>query len=474
MKTDINGYTLWTKTFVDASSGSPMGVIDKTDNGGFIALGQLDKYGHSAACVVEMNPCGEKEWCRLYRTPGRDVYGLDIQSMPGGGSVIMLGNWGNDWSKDLWLLRLDGNGDIVWQQAYGLSPLFYAPEGNQLYRTHDTTFVITGTVYSPDSGQTNPYKRRPMIIRVAPDGNALFELAWGTAQNFKGSGWASCEDKKGNLLSVGQSELISQSYMGPCLVRTSKTGQPLLYHNLVDTSEIGGASTINWFADSTLVMGLIWRKIAVPGEPFVIGAIKTDSLGNKIKFKQLIYDGDQQFNDAIITFDNKVVLINSYYQTSSVKTFAFKLNSNLDYDSIYTHPYTYDSLCPYPVVSDTIPLDDCHIVHVGLEEAEADHSAVKLKIFPNPASQKVTIEMPRYLVRTSVQAGVTITTVYHQWNNATLIINDLAGRRMFSERVSDQTEKISLDVSSWNSGIYFSRLIYANETVAGKKFVVGR
>lgn len=473
MKTDINGYTLWTKTFMDVSSISPMGGIDNTDNGGFIVLGQMNKYGHSVAYVVKMNACGEKEWCRLYRTPGRDVYGLDIQSMPGGGSVIMLGNWGTDWSKDLWLLRLDDNGDIVWQQAYGLSPLFYTPEGNQLYRTHDTTFVITGIVYSPDSGQTNPYKRRPMIIRVTPDGNALFELAWGTAQNFKGSGWASCEDKKGNLLSVGQSELINQSYMGPCLVRTSKTGQPLQYHNLVDTSEIGGASTINWFADSTLVIGIGWKKIAVPGEPFVIGAIKTDSLGNKIKFKQLIYDGDQAFNDAVMTFDNKVVLINSYYQTGSVKTFAFKLNSNLDYDSVYTHPYTYDSLCPHPVVSDTMPLDDCHIVHVGLDDVEADPSSVKLKIFPNPALDRVTIEMPRYLLRKSTQAGVTITTVYHQWNNATLEIYDLPGKRMFSREVSDNTGRITIDVSAWNTGIYIARLLLHSDLVAGVKFIVG-
>jgi hypothetical protein len=312
-----------------------------------------------------------------------------------------------------------------------------------------------------------------MIIRVAPDGTALFELAWGTAINFMGSGWASCDDKKGNLLSVGQSQLASQSYRGPCLIHTSKTGQPLQYHNLVDTAEIGGATTINWFADSTIVIGLGWQVNYGPGEPRIIGAMKTDSLGNKIKFKQLIYDGDQTFNDAVMTFDNKVVLINSYYQTNSIKTFAFKLNSNLDYDSVYTQPFVYDSLCSYPVVSDTTSLVDCHVVHVGLAEPEANPEKAKLKIFPNPASQRVTIEMPRYLVRKSTQAGITITTVYHQWDHATLTIYDMAGRAMFSERVSDKTGAVELDVSGWQTGGYFARLLFHNEPVAGEKFIVG-
>ncbi|MDP1621297.1 MAG: T9SS type A sorting domain-containing protein [Bacteroidales bacterium] len=474
LKTDINGFPLWNKTFGDMNSGSPLIGIDNIDNGGLIMVGQTANYNQNwAAYVVKLNACGEKDWCRLYRTPGRNVYGLGIQAIPGGGSIIMLGNWGTDWNKDLWLLRLDENGDIVWQQAYGLSPLFDAPEGNHLFRTLDTNFVITDRVFSPDSGQTNQYRTRPMIIRVSPDGTALFELAWGTAMNFKGYGWASCDDKKGNLLSVVQSQLSSPPYTGPCLIRTSKSGNPLQYKNLVDTAIIGGATTINWFADSTLAIGLIWKQVSGSGEPFIIGAMKTDSLGNKLKFKQLIYDGDQPFNDAVMSYDNKVMLINSYYQTNTIKTFAFKLNSNLDYDSIYTHPFIYDSLCPHPVVSDTTSLISCHVVHVGLDEPDANPETTKLKIFPNPASRQVTIELPRYLVRKSAQAGVTITTVYHQWDKTTLTIYDLTGRSVYSEKVTDKTGEITLDVSAWHAGVYCARLVFNNAEAAGQRFIVG-
>lgn len=138
-------------------------------------------------------------------------------------------------------------------------------------------------------------------------------------------------------------------------------------------------------------------------------------------------------------------------------------NSNLDNDS----------LCPHPVVSDTTSLVDCHVVHVGLEEPEANPETTKLKIFPNPASQKVTIELPPRLVVKASQEGIDITTVYHQWNQATLTVYSMTGRVLFSEEVSDKTDVITLDVSGWQKGVCVARLQFRNQPVADATFLVG-
>ncbi|MBN1198242.1 MAG: hypothetical protein JXA23_02740, partial [Bacteroidales bacterium] len=37
-----------------------------------------------------------------------------------------------------------------------------------------------------------------------------------------------------------------------------------------------------------------------------------------------------------------------------------KVNSDLEYDSIYTQPFTYDSLCPHPIISTPVELDISH------------------------------------------------------------------------------------------------------------------
>jgi len=329
-----------------------------------------------------------------------------------------------------------------------------------------------------------------MLIKVKPDGSTVFELAWGTTMGYRGNGNVSTEDSGGDIYTANQQLTFIPSYCGPGIIKTSATGQPLFYQNLVDTATIGGASTINWFQDSTLVLGIGWKQMDTLGATFNIGVMKTDSFGNTIKYKQLIFDGEQAFNDADVTFDNKLIIVNSDYYLTNIITKAFKLNSDLEYDSIYTTPFTYDSLCPYPIISDTIPLDDCEVVIVGIDEAMQDPETTKLHVYPNPAASHITIEMPKYLVRKSgshppslklrraradEQAGdfgITATTIYHQWKEIRLEVFDLFGRLMYSEVIPQLEKSVELDVSAWPEGLYVARMVFMNEVVGSVKFVV--
>jgi hypothetical protein len=155
-----------------------------------------------------------------------------------------------------------------------------------------------------------------------------------------------------------------------------------------------------------------------------------------------------------------------------LQTYLFKLNSNLEYDSIYTTPFTYDSLCPHPIVSDTIPLDDCQVVVVGLDDAEKNPEKAKLYIYPNPAGGEVTIEMPQYLVRKNQGNGITATTTYFQWDRCRLDILDLTGKLVFSDEIPKQQARVRVDISGWQPGMYLARIVFMNEVVASAKIMV--
>ena len=472
MKTDINGYERWHKIYGSPSSSSILFGMDRTSDGGMIMTGQTTmKSNWWSALVMKINACGETEWCRIYSTPQRQVYGLDIQSVPGGGSIVMVGNWGYDYSKDLWLLRLDENGDIVWQQAYATDTLFYGGEGRQLFRTADTNFIITGSVYSPDSGQSNPYKSRPLIIKVKPDGTPMFELAWGVSSGFIGSGWSSVADLKHNLYTGGQLIRTNPPYgKGPCLIKTSKSGTPLFYHDIKDTSSIGGVTTLDWFNDSTMVLGIIY-KINGMDTNSIVGAMKIDTICNELKFKQLLPQAEQQFTDAEKTFDNKILMVNNEWLVSNWQVYAFKLNPDLEFDSIYTGNFNYDSLCPHPIVSDTIPLDDCQVVVVGLDDAEKHPEKTKLRIYPNPAGEQVTVEMPQYLVKQNQGSGITATTTYFQWDRTRLDMLNINGKLMFTQEIPKQQTTVQINTSAWPAGMYLARIVFMNEVVAEAKIV---
>ena len=177
------------------------------------------------------------------------------------------------------------------------------------------------------------------------------------------------------------------------------------------------------------------------------------------------------FYGSDITFNNKLI-IDGITNSGLTKTYIYKLKSDLEYDSIYTTPFTYDSLCPHPIVSDTIPLDDCQTVIVGIDDPVKNSEKTKLHIYPNPAKSQVTVELPQYLVRKNEGSGITATTTYYQWDKTRLDVLNISGRLTFSLDIPKQQTSVQINTSAWSAGMYYVRLVFMNEEVVGEKFVV--
>jgi hypothetical protein len=175
------------------------------------------------------------------------------------------------------------------------------------------------------------------------------------------------------------------------------------------------------------------------------------------------------FSDAIVDHDNKLFLVQPLHDGYQWRSYAWKLNADLEYDTLYTHPYVYDSLCPHPIASDTIPLD---CVIVGLDEPFTNPATGKLKVYPNPASNILHIEIPEQLKTETSTPVFNLSTVYHQWQSAHLEIYNLFGKKMLSKEVVQSEKEVAVDVSSWPRGMYVVRLVYNGQTVSSEKILV--
>jgi hypothetical protein len=196
--------------------------------------------------------------------------------------------------------------------------------------------------------------------------------------------------------------------------------------------------------------------------------IKTDTLGIEFQSKEYTQNWMKYTGLSIISSDQKIVNIS---RSLGGPTFYFyKLNSDLEFDSIYTMPHTYDSLCPYPIVSDTVD-PDCGLI-VSIEDSEENPEAYCLKVYPNPAANMVTVEIPELLQKQTGPAGFQATTVYHQWGSATLEVYGLFGKKQLEYIVQQGQPPVEIDVSQWERGMYVFRLVFRGETVATEKVVV--
>ncbi|MCK9218944.1 MAG: T9SS type A sorting domain-containing protein [Bacteroidales bacterium] len=473
MKTNINGELLWYKSFGQYDDGTGIFDINKTNDNGIIISGATkitDSWGDPF--IMKLNACGEKEWCRIYAI-GQNRFDAtqSIRQIPGGYIAYVF--YGNElFSSDkLYLYRLDNNGDLVWQQQYGNpDSLMAGAEGYDMSETSDFKYLISGFCYYPDSGTVNPKYLKPLLIKVDSSGNVVWEKAWDyiSGEIFHGESFRSIIDNHQNIYTSGRhiESLATPPGDRPTMLITDSVGNEISYHDLVPNSWQAVFFNINWFQDSTIEIDGGWGMN--PTSDGQIAVFKVDRNGNILdsaNIMQSVYC----FSDAIVDHNNKVVLTQPLHDGNHWRTNLWKLNSDLEYDTLYTHPFVYDSLCPHPITSDTIPLD---CIVVGIDEPFQNPETGKLKIYPNPARDVLHIEIPQQLKNETHGPVFNLTTVYHQWKSAILEIYDLFGRKMYSKEVLQAEKSLELDVSGWGRGMYVVRLVYNAHTVASAKVMV--
>ncbi|HOX78988.1 MAG TPA: hypothetical protein PLW31_13230, partial [Bacteroidales bacterium] len=122
-------------------------------------------------------------------------------------------------------------------------------------------------------------------------------------------------------------------------------------------------------------------------------------------------------------------------------------NANLEDDTLYTQPMTYDSLCPYEIQSDTMDLDCDLFVDINELPTREEYEST-VKISPNPAEDWVALTLPDI-----VAAGKVEIAVY-----------DVFGREVETGRGGDKemggqgevpvNRMVVLDVSGYPLGMY--------------------
>lgn len=103
MKVDSSGNVLWTKTYSIDS------IVDVhfTTNGEMIATG----YNSGAVWLVRTNDAGTILWQHDFGGTGQDI-GRGVKQIADGGYIVTAQTNHGAGSADIWLLRLDANGDV--------------------------------------------------------------------------------------------------------------------------------------------------------------------------------------------------------------------------------------------------------------------------------------------------------------------------------------------------------------------------
>ncbi|TDP58621.1 T9SS type A sorting domain-containing protein [Flavobacterium dankookense] len=195
-KMDEKGELDWQKSF-GGTGQDILRCVLLTNEGGFLLAGSsqsaegLDKKestkGQSDFWIIKLNAQGGEEWQKTIGGSGQDDLTAVVRTKDGGfvigGSSSSeksgdksVGNFGG---LDYWVLKLDKDGKIVWQQTFGGD---YNDELRSIAITQDGGYLLGGSSNSSDVGtktQKSYGASDYWIIKLDKDGNEQWQKTIG-------------------------------------------------------------------------------------------------------------------------------------------------------------------------------------------------------------------------------------------------------------------------------------------------------
>ena len=138
VKTDLNGDTMWTRTFggIHNDVGNS---IAQTNDGGYIIVGTTYSYGtgFGEVWLIKTTARGDSEWTRTFWGWGPSE-GNAVQPTTDGGYIIIGTTPLMSGNHAAWLIKTDSNGDSLWTRTFGVWGVY----GRSVRQTTDGGYIL--------------------------------------------------------------------------------------------------------------------------------------------------------------------------------------------------------------------------------------------------------------------------------------------------------------------------------------------
>ncbi len=217
IKTDINGDTLWTKTYGENDI-DEANSIQQTSDGGYIIAGYtsaLYGLGWSDVYLIKTDPSGSIHWTKALGRDSSDV-GVSVQQTDDNGYIIT--GWTNSFfsdDKDVYLIKTDANGDTLWTKIYGGAE---DDKGFSVQQTSEGGFIIVG--YKKSYSDADIY-----LIKTDENGDAIWTKTYGSYKY--DCGYSVQQTTDGGYIIAGTTESFGAGEKDAYLIKTDENGDIL-------------------------------------------------------------------------------------------------------------------------------------------------------------------------------------------------------------------------------------------------------
>jgi hypothetical protein len=182
---DQNGNVIWNQTFLEGSGTELRVALNLTD--GFLLVGnEFLPSGDENGYVAEVNSQGALMW----QTPiigGEDVNKLfSAIAAPDGFVLLGLAYSNANGESNAWVVKIDANGNVVWNKTYGNATDTAATTGTL---APDGNYMVAG--YTNSRGDNN---YGFLLMQIDPNGNMVWNKTYGETGSQEASAMTKAPD----------------------------------------------------------------------------------------------------------------------------------------------------------------------------------------------------------------------------------------------------------------------------------------
>jgi hypothetical protein len=264
IKTDANGNIIWAKTYGEISNEKAFSV-QQTSDGGYIVTGVTDYFSAVIGDIflIKTDANGNVIWAKTYGGTNTDS-AFSVQQTSDGGYIVA--GWTSSFGaggRDIFLIKTDASGNVEWAKTYGGT---YWDEAYSVQQASDGGYIVAGWTYSWDG-----------ILLIKTDANG--DVQWAKTYGGTGSDIASSvqQTSDGGYIVAGHTNSFGAGYYDIFLIKTDASG------NVQWAKTYGGtysdyASSVQQTSDGGYIVAGTTRSFGAYW--YNIFLIKTDANGN--------------------------------------------------------------------------------------------------------------------------------------------------------------------------------------------------
>ena len=178
---DVSVSAEWAKTYGGTDTDGAR-CIEQTGDGGYVVAGYTSSSaaGENDLWLLKLDNNGDAAWQKTYGDSGND-YPVCIQQTTEGGYIVAATTYSyGAGESDIWVLKLDSEGDILWEKTFGASGNDYAAF---IQQTSEGGYILVGNTSSFGVGDSDIW-----LIKLTTEGYIAMQKTYGGT----GFDWAFC------------------------------------------------------------------------------------------------------------------------------------------------------------------------------------------------------------------------------------------------------------------------------------------